>query len=260
MDRRQIRLRIKHVPDAAKLLLRNPSWLKEYLRVMRGQQRTERAASVHDAVRVPPVSEARAVSDLLDISEAEYRSAVGSLWKPEPPDAGPLSDWNAREDLQNVVGAVVRLTKPEVVVETGVAMGMTSAVILAALAENGRGHLHSIDLPALQAKPEDFVGRAVPERLRERWTLELGPSRQLLPGIATAVAPIDLTLHDADHSHEGQLEEYRTVWPHLRSGGVLVSDDVRGPAFVEFADEVDVRPHLVAEAEDKAPVGILRKP
>lgn len=228
--------------------------------MIRDQRRTERSESVHDSVRVPSLSGAKAVSALLDVAEADYDAAVDSLWKPAPPDAGVLSAWNARDDLQNVVGAVVKLTRPATVVETGVAMGMTSAVILNALAENDRGHLYSIDLPALQAKADDFVGRAVPQRLRGRWTLELGPSRQLLPALAERAAPIDVSLHDADHSHDGQLEEYSTVWPHLRPGGVLVSDDVRGPAFVEFAGEVGMTPHLVASAEEKAPVGLLRKP
>jgi len=234
--------------------------------VMRDQQRTERAETEHDAVRVPATGQAATVAGVLGITEADYQAVVADLWKPEPPDAGALSDWNARDDLQDLVGAVVRLTQPETVVETGVAMGLTSAVILAALSENGRGHLHSIDLPALQARAEDFVGRAVPERLRDRWSLELGPSRQLLPGVAERAAPIDLSLHDADHSHEGQLEEYRTVWPHIRTGGVLISDDVRGPAFVEFARDVGADPHLIAEDDDgapsgapRAPVGLLRK-
>ena len=226
---------------------------------MRDQRRTEREATVHDAVRIPPVSEAEAVCAVLGASAEEYANAVRSLWKPDPPDAGALSDWNARDGLQDVVGAVVTLTRPDSVVETGVAMGMTSAVILAALEANGTGRLFSVDLPALQAKTADFVGRAVPDSLAERWTLELGPSRHVLPDVAARAAPIDVFLHDADHSHAGQLEEYRTIWPHLRSGGVLISDDVRGPAFLEFAHEVGAEPHLVAEAEDKAPVGLLRK-
>src|SRR5947207_14206936 len=46
--------------------------------------------------------------------------------------------------------AVVRAFKPGVVVETGVSSGMSSAHILRALAENGKGTLHSIDLPNVQ--------------------------------------------------------------------------------------------------------------
>jgi hypothetical protein len=42
MDRRQLQLRLRHAPDAVRLLIRNPGWLKEYVRTMRGQRHTER--------------------------------------------------------------------------------------------------------------------------------------------------------------------------------------------------------------------------
>ena len=257
MDRRQLQLRLRHAPDAVRLLARNPGWLKEYVRTIRAQRHTERQAELSTAPQ--GMRAAAAVAATLGVTEAKYRETVAELWKPEPDDTGALADWNAREELQDVIGAVVKLTRPMVVVETGVAMGLTSAVILAALESNGEGQLYSIDLPALQAKPEEFVGRAVPEEYKPRWTLELGPSRQVLPELVQHVAPIDVSLHDADHSHAGQLEEYRTVWPYLRPGGVLVSDDVRGPAFLEFAREVGAEPRLVGGDEQHAPVGIVRK-
>jgi len=44
--------------------------------------------------------------------------------------------------------ALVRVFQPEVVVETGVGPGGSSAFILNALERNGFGHLYSIDLPS----------------------------------------------------------------------------------------------------------------
>src|SRR5947207_15097922 len=46
--------------------------------------------------------------------------------------------------------AVVRAFKPEVIVETGVASGISSAHILRALAATGSGPLYSFDLPNVQ--------------------------------------------------------------------------------------------------------------
>jgi predicted O-methyltransferase YrrM len=258
MDRRQLQLRLRHAPDAVRLLIRNPGWLKEYVRTMRAQRHTE--SQVELSSRPAGTSAAKAVAAILGVAEADYHSTVAELWKPQVEEQSALADWNAREELQDVIGAVVKLTRPMVVVETGVAMGLTSAVILAALESNGEGQLYSVDLPALQSKPEEFVGSAVPEEHKSRWTLELGPSRQVLPELVQHVAPIDVSLHDADHSHAGQLEEYRTVWPHLRPGGVMVSDDVRGPAFLEFAREVGATPRLIGGDEQHAPVGIVRRP
>ena len=92
-----------------------------------------------------------------------------------------------------------------------------------------------------------------PTSWKDRWELELGDSRDLLPALAARVAPIDVFLHDALHTYASQMREYRTVWPHLRPGGVLVSDDVGNPAFVEFARSVGAEPHLVVgpDARDR---------
>jgi hypothetical protein len=40
----------------------------------------------------------------------------------------------------------------------------------------------------------------------------------------------------------------------------LISDDVNNPAFLEFAREVEARPHLVAGPSRSDAVGLLRKP
>jgi hypothetical protein len=40
---------------------------------------------------------------------------------------------------------------------------------------------------------------------------------------------------------------------------VLVSDDVGNPAFIEFASEVGVRPHLVPGSRSDSVVGLVRK-
>lgn len=42
---------------------------------------------------------------------------------------------------------IIRIRKPDIVVETGVAQGVSSTFILQALEDNGRGQLYSIDLP-----------------------------------------------------------------------------------------------------------------
>jgi hypothetical protein len=127
-------------------------------------------------------------------------------------------------------------------------------------ADAGKGHLYSVDLPALQYDPDEPVGKAVPSSLRERWTLELGDSRKKLEPLCKRIAPVDIFLHDALHTYSSQLREYRTVWPYIRSGGLLISDDVNNPAFIEFSREAGARPHLIAGTSRSDAVGLLRKP
>src|SRR5947208_313273 len=50
--------------------------------------------------------------------------------------------------------AVLRKLRPRVAVETGVCNGVSTAFLLLALAENGAGELHSIDLPEIAG--EDY--------------------------------------------------------------------------------------------------------
>jgi predicted O-methyltransferase YrrM len=204
-------------------------------------------------------TEAQAVSAVLGVSEDEYRAAVERLWRPERDPAEALSVWAARNELLNVVGSLVALMRPVVVVETGVALGFTTATVLRAMAENGDGRLYSVDLPHVQYGHDREIGSAVPDELRERWALHLGRSEKLLPALLRDVAPIDVFIHDANHAYSAQLREYRTAWPHLRSGGVLVSDDVGNPAFIEFAADVGARPYLVPGSRAESAVGIIGK-
>lgn len=246
--------------EALRTLVRRPRWFVKNLR--QGPEflldRRHAAPPERFAEYIEP--EAAAVAGLLGVPEADYAAARAEVWLPEADPEEPLNVWNAREELLRLVGAVVRLARPAVMVETGVALGFTTATVLRAMRDEGHGRLYSIDLPALQYASSDPVGRAVPEQLTDRWELELGDSRDRLGPLAARVAPIDVFLHDALHTYASQLREYRTVWPHLRPGGLLLSDDVGNPAFVEFARSVGARPRLITGPSRDSAVGLLRKP
>jgi hypothetical protein len=149
--------------------------------------------------------------------------------------------------------ALVRTVRPEVMVETGVANGFSTAFSLLALQANGTGHLHSIDLPrevGRDYEPGTFYegeGRAgippgsepgwlIPIPLKERWTLILGRSQEELPPLLERVRPVDTFMHDSEHSFDCMWFEFNAAWPALRTGGILVSDDVNSTeAFARFA-------------------------
>jgi predicted O-methyltransferase YrrM len=139
--------------------------------------------------------------------------------------------------------ALVRHRRPKVVVETGVCNGLSSAVILYALAQNGCGRLYSVDLPeftnpALNATPfwEGKAGAAVPSTdrvgwlveppLDERWTLTLGRSQDVLQPLLDRLGPIDLFIHDSEHSYDNQMLEFTAGFAALRAGGLLVATDI----------------------------------
>jgi predicted O-methyltransferase YrrM len=136
---------------------------------------------------------------------------------------------------------LIRLLKPEVVVETGVEAGVSSSFILQALHDNNKGQLYSIDyrvpegdlvdnvrlgLIPVEAIPMDKeTGFVIPDNLRERWTFKAGKSNDLLPGLAKELGEIDVFWHDSDHSYENMVFEFDAVWDYLREGGLIIAHD-----------------------------------
>jgi predicted O-methyltransferase YrrM len=253
-------LRLRQTPNALRLVVRHPSWLAEALR---GAIRRRRALKRHFSLAYHAdlfSAEPEAVAAVTGCSEEDCRAALAHVWSPlSGVDGDSHPAYGAEPDVVRIVGAVVALARPETMVETGVAQGVSTAAILDAMERNGRGMLFSVDLPVLDVKTNQFVGHLVPGRLRHRWSLELGPSRRVLPGLIERAGPIDIFLHDADHTYEAQMEEYRTAWRQLKPGGILLSDDVNNAAFVEFASEVGVRPYLVGDPHARSAIGLACK-
>jgi len=157
--------------------------------------------------------------------------------------------WAADSRFARLAYLLCRLISPSVVLETGVAYGVSSAFILKALEENDRGTLYSIDLPPLRADYERFWGIAVPEALRGRWRLHRGASARVLPMLLRETPAVDLFVHDSLHTHRNMRREFDTIWPRLRSGGVLLADDVeRNRAFGELRRK---NPSLWRVVEDR---------
>ena len=145
----------------------------------------------------------------------------------------------------------VRVVRPQVICETGVFDGESSSTTLLALERNGEGTLVSVDLPAVHgiASSTDRMqdsdlprgcdpGWIIPDCLRGRWRLFLGDSKVLLRKIFEEYPRIDIFFHDSLHTFEHQYFEYSAAWPHLRQGGLLLSDDILwNHAYQKFCKE-----------------------
>jgi len=208
----------------------------------------------------PPID---AVHEVLELDPEcadcrEFESAWSEL-------TAPLGERYHHHDsgLGTVKGmwAVTRHLRPEVVVETGVARGLSTAAVLAAMRSNGMGHLFSIDLPEVKMVRDGESGVAVNAELRDRWTLLRGGSRRLLPKLLDRVAPVDVFLHDSLHTASNMTFEMEAAWLTLRSGGILFVDDAdQNEAFLNFV----VRhggSHCFRERDNlPGAFGIVRKP
>ncbi|QIN81737.1 hypothetical protein GBA63_03110 [Rubrobacter tropicus] len=166
------------------------------------------------------------------------------------PDDAFSQRWAADSLFARLCYLSCRLVEPVVVIETGVAYGVSSAFLLQALNENGRGTLHSVDLPPLRREYERHWGIAVPDALRDAWSLHRGASRRILPPLLQNTGPLDLFVHDSLHTRRNMRREFEAVWPRLRPGGVLLADDVeRNRAFTDLRQKAPTLWRIVRDRE-----------
>jgi Methyltransferase domain len=147
--------------------------------------------------------------------------------------------WYSDADMElcTAIWCAVKHARPAVVVETGVAHGISSRVVLEALAENDRGHLWSIDLPhPLNHELHGQTGVAVTDACRARWTYLEGESRRRLPPLVADVGAVGLFIHDSLHTAKNTLFEMEQAASVMPAGGVMLIDDIRGHGgFATFA-------------------------
>jgi predicted O-methyltransferase YrrM len=126
---------------------------------------------------------------------------------------------------------LVRWLRPAVVVESGGFIGMSSAFILKALADE---KITTAKLYSIEWSEECEQGALIPDDLRPQFVPLRGKVEDFLKRDQLP-SSIDLFLHDSSHSYRHMLWEFQEFWPRLRDGGLLVSHDVHmNAAFPEF--------------------------
>ncbi len=155
-----------------------------------------------------------------------------------------MSDMISRRNAcgsEGVMGALdcatlyglTRWLRPMVLVESGGFIGMSSAFILKALADE---KLTTSKLYSVELSEECEQGVLIPEELRSSsgFVPLCGRVEDFLKG-GQLPQSIDMFLHDSSHSYQHMLWEFRHFWPRVRDGGLLVSHDVQmNAAFPEF--------------------------
>jgi predicted O-methyltransferase YrrM len=162
------------------------------------------------------------------------------------------SRWGVEASTGLTLYALTRLLQPGVVVETGVADGRSSFMILSALERNGGGKLHSFDV-----RPD--AGSLA--RGHAQWNLVTSDAKNPRATFTAALEEldvIDMFVHDSDHGYPNQMFEYESAWPKIPVGGVLASDDVDlAKAYVDFAARNELRPQFLFDS--RKILGALRR-
>jgi predicted O-methyltransferase YrrM len=115
--------------------------------------------------------------------------------------------------------AIARALKPRVVVETGVAKGLGSCVLTAALARNSSeghpGRYYGLDI-------NPSAGYLLAGKYKQLGEILYGDA---IASLRRLDAVIDLFINDSDHSPEYEMAEYRTVAPRLGPNAILLGDN-----------------------------------
>ena len=153
-----------------------------------------------------------------------------------------------------LIYGITRLLRPNVVLETGVAMGHSTFFILNALTANSNGSLWSTEI-------YQNAGGLIHESEKARWHLEvLQPhhSEQSFESVVSRIdTGIDFFIHDSgNHSYPLQMFEYKTVYPKMSSDSILASDDVQSSyAFIDFARTNKEKPLFLLEIDESKRLG-----
>lgn len=151
-------------------------------------------------------------------------------------------------------------TKPNHVVETGVAYGQSSMYILQALKENKKGSLHSIDAVFSPWQTKETIGVAIPSNLKDNWDFNFGSATDKLNGIMSSLGSVDVFLHDSLHTYKNMMFEFETAWPYITSGGFLISDDIGdNNAFYDFCTKMKLD-SIILKQKTGSSLGIVKKP
>jgi len=194
-----------------------------------------------------------------DVGEAVDSLVVDGKSADKWSDRGPLfpSFFDSGERYLQFIEALLQKHQPRVIVETGVAHGVSTRRILAAFDRLQEkvpaldAVLHSVDVDPRTKWPD----------LSEdpRWVFHLSEAGNRIDHILASIGTIDMFIHDSDHSYKIQMLEYQSAWKHLRPGGVLVSDDISwSNAFVDFCSDKGLAPVVLSEAPKVA--GAVLKP
>jgi hypothetical protein len=128
--------------------------------------------------------------------------------------------WNAESSLCVLLYTLIVLNDLNKVIETGVANGVTTRVMMRALERTG-GTLHSFDI--LEESRNVYTGRG-------SWIFhKLEPNRGIQKQLRREVALIgdcSMWVHDSNHGLSWQEFEYKLAWGRLTKKGFLISDDV----------------------------------
>lgn len=152
--------------------------------------------------------------------------------------------WNAEQQLFSLLYSLVCAKKSNLVVETGVANGISTNAIMRALEiSKNFGSLHSFDVLTETSKAYKGSGN---------WKFHLLSATKTHTSLKNEVQFLskpDIWLHDSNHGYRWQKFKYLLAMKSLKKGGMLISDDIdASPAWAELAGSVFRKSYIIFDS------------
>ena len=151
--------------------------------------------------------------------------------------------YNSNPRTLDLLRESIKILRPNCVVETGVANGVSTRLILQSFREFelSNSKLYSFDID-----PKVF---SLELEGNSQFNKQIIDSPSSFLSAFQKIGNIDLFYHDSDHSYENQLIEYNAAWDALSDNGLLISDDVNwSNAFLDFCKKVNRAPLLLSDS------------
>lgn len=172
----------------------------------------------------------------------------------EPRSSFFNTDYDLGSGMSEILYLAVRAKRPMKVIETGVAAGVSTNLILYALQENGNGKCVSIDIT-------NEVGEVIDSGLKGRWELQVLPEfsrEKTFRKILIANSDSTLFLHDSDHSNSWQIKEFSGVIELLTRVELVLFDDI-SETLIAFIQENYPDFRILVIDEGKKYSGVIYK-
>ena len=179
-------------------------------------------------------------------------------------DAKKIQEKNSNIELGNnyaveIIYFLMINFKPNIILETGVAAGLSSRCILEAIKKNSKGILYSSDFPYFRLdNPEKYIGIMVPEELKKNWRLEILGDEKNIKKFKLEIDYADIILYDSDKRYSGKINFFKAINNLIRPNSIIVVDDLHNDSFfLEYVNEKKCKNWFIVESKRKHIVGII---
>lgn len=160
------------------------------------------------------------IRDLLQVYEKFWNDFSLKVAKPRKDFFDTIFDLGP--SASKLLFIIAMITSPKTIIETGVAAGRSSNIVLAALNINQGGNLISFDIT-------NRVGELISPELRKNWNLlvlpKIGRKREFRRQIGK-ISECGLFIHDSNHSFKWQVFEFESVLKRFPEVPYLMIDDI----------------------------------